>query len=676
MGSHAGAESTSGTLVLDRALEAIGTTRDRMQPDPFRFASASAAEQSPMLRALLLDPLSGPYRVGMAENRIRERLDSPSRTYLNAVGLGGVELSRGYFGNPLRTLDARLLAAADPLAEACAMLEQASSPFDYEDKLPGAAELPNPARHEVARVVAAIANARHFLRRALEKLPPGIKPDSLFDQAVRGNFFQFGEPDYRQYIRDIELEALHAGMIDLVMAVEDFDDFARDAQFPAIDWRMTTPLGEIVLDGRGADSVHSGEDILLILDLGGDDRYFPDDPRAARMGISVLYDRGGNDWWWSEPGKGSSAFLGYGLCWDAAGNDTYAGDYCAQGSAIFGCAFQYDAGGDDTYTANAFAQGYAMGGGAALVDLGGNDTFAALSRAQASAGPRGVAMLVNTGGNDVYTLGNDPIIDRSPQSPTHNTSMGQGAATGVRADQSDGRSLPGGVAVLVDTDGDDVYTAQVFAQGVGFLEGTGLLIDGGGDDRYEAVWYAQGSGAHRAAGALIDRGGNDRYRASQYTSIAAAHDYSVAFLIDEGGDDSYEAANLAIGGANDNGVALFVDAAGNDSYTLGQRAGLGSASITKWGTVRENGNGIGLFFDLGGADTYKSRREGPADGGLWEWPRDYPDLRLPCEAGVGIDGEYANPFPTTPRTLNKGEDEKMLREALAERRKYRESIQK
>ncbi len=391
----------------------------------------------------------------------------------------------------------------------------------------------------------------------------------------------------------------------------------------------------------------------------------------------MIYDRSGDDRHWSEPGRGNGAFFGYGLTFDGGGDDVHGGAYLSAAGALFGVAALVDLGGNDRYESTAYSQAYALGGVALLADLGEDDgdVFESVITSQASAGPFAAAVLLNVAGADVYTLANDPLLEPSPQAPDRNASMGQGMATGVRADLGDGRSLPGGVALLLDGAGNDVYTAEVFAQGTGYLQGTGLLVDEGGDDAYTAHWYAQGAGAHGAAGVLIDRAGNDRYAARTYVAQGAAHDDTVALLVDAAGNDHYTVRSFGMGAANDNGVGILADFVGDDRYQLeaGEAFGLGAGKITKWGTTRESSASLGLFFDLGGEDVYTVRRGGPANDAVWAWPRKYPDADLPSEAGAGIDGVYTDPpFRLEPWTEDEGEDARIREEAVAARRAFRD----
>src|SRR5690606_19630368 len=190
----------------------------------------------------------------------------------------------------------------------------------------------------------------------------------------------------------------------------------------------------------------------------------------------------------------------------------------SQAAALFGNALLIDEAGNDRYNARSHAQGWALGGSALLIDRHGNDSYHALAHAQGSAGPGGVALLIDVGGDARYTLAPLPLQCPSSQLPERNLAMGQGAAMGVRASASDGRSLPGGLGALIDLSGDDHYEAGVFAQGAGYFQSAGLLIDAGGSDRFDAAWYAMGAAAHGAAGVLLARGnGDDHYQASHST---------------------------------------------------------------------------------------------------------------------------------------------------------------
>ena len=267
-------------------------------------------------------------------------------------------------------------------------------------------------------------------------------------------------------------------------------------------------------------------------------------------------------------------------------------------------------------------------------------------------------MLVDTGGNDRYTLSNVPLVRPSPQLPDRNTSMGQGAGYGMRGVFFDGRSTAGGIGMLLDLAGNDRYEAQLFAQGVGYYEGLGILLDDGGNDRFESAWYAMGAGVHYAAGILLKRGvGNDVYRSTHEITLGSANDLSVGVFVDEGGDDEYTVSDLSLGAAHANSTGIFVDGAGNDRYSVASARcrALGAAYMHAWGNARETLPNLGLFMDLGGVDTYPAQCVRAANNSLWAGPRVWPLLGLRSEGAAGVDGEWPLPFalrlmtrPATP----------------------------
>jgi hypothetical protein len=549
-----------------------------------------------------------------------------------------------------------LREASDPLAASVAWMgSMTPSGTPWPPSLPDEARLPSPLRFELARVLHSIGRAHRSLQRSLALLPASVTAELLIRQAVRGQPPESGEPDYLRHVSSVGRESLMAGMLDLVASVQRLQAFVKSAPgLPRLSWTLDTPLGQVVVDTTGLDNVHRLRDPLLVLDVGGNDRYEFETRRAGRR-ISVLLDHGGDDRYvaLAPAADPSAAVLGYGILWDTEGDDIHEGSQLAQGAALFGASLLVDGGGRNRFIAGGQAQGYAVGGIALLVSGPGDDRFTAQTDAQGSAGPEGVAVLLDIGGNDRYTLGNSPLARPSPQLPDRNTSMGQGAGRGIRDADGVGKST-GGIGILLDLSGDDHYVAQVFAQGAAYHEGAGLLIDDGGNDRFDAAWYAMGAAAHQGAGVMLKRGsGNDRYRASHSTSMGAAHDLSVGFFLDEGGNDRYRLGNLGLGAASDNGIAFFVDAAGNDTYEVAAGAchAFGATRIGQWGSARDMLPNVGLFMDLGGSDKYAPECPGARNDAGWVARKEWPDRVLRSEAGAGIDGEFPSPFAVRRRDI-------------------------
>ena len=643
---------------LQQVLELAGVHPGDAAPDPLQLAtSATRGQQLPLYQAVLAQPLRAPYRAGMLADAFADAVASPTDLFSLTGTLAGLSVSRPA-GLALQQTETALRAAADPLAASLAwMAFLGSEGSPWRAVLPDETQLPNPLRFELAMMLSSIGQSHRFLQVALAQIPNTVTPALLRRQALDGEILPFEEPDFRRLLPLIEREALQAGMLELVAAVARLKDFVSSpSKLPAVAWTLDTPMGQIVIDTTGRDNIHRLSEPLLVLDVGGDDRYeFVSGRDSQRHRISVLLDHQGNDQYIAlTPGADpSAATLGYGILWDTEGDDQYLGTQHAQASALFGAALLVDGGGQNRFVANSHAQGHAIGGLALLLGGPGDDQYMAQTHAQGSAGPQGVAVLIDPAGNDRYTLDNTPLLRPSPQLPSHNTSMGQGAGRGLRADSVDGHASAGGIGLLLDLAGDDHYVAQVFAQGVGYQEGLGLLIDNGGNDHFEAAWYAMGAGAHRGAGILLKRGiGNDRYQASHSIALGAAHDFSVGIFLDEGGDDAYQLGDLGLGAAHDNSFALFVDAQGDDVYEVKASAcrALGTAQLSEWGSLREDLPNLGLFMDLGGTDRYSPHCTLARNNAAWPAPRRWPELKLRSEAGAGIDGEFALPFPVRALT--------------------------
>ena len=635
---------------LAQLLEQADAASPLAAPDRSRLDASSTREQQlPLFRRIMAAPLEAPYLAGTLGDTLRAASTSPRALVGQAGALLGARLQRPPDGG-MATIEARLRAAPDPLAASLVWMAAADASPAWAPTLPNAAQLPDPLRWELARVFGAMSQSHAFLQRAFERFPMGVTPQLLRRQALEGRLQAFESPDFRQLLSVVDREALLGGMLDLVAAVERLQDFVKsETALPPVAWSLQTPLGWIVVDTTGRANRHQLQDPLLVLDVGGNDVYEFLAPSDTRR-ISVLVDHGGNDRYFAKAtgSDPSSATLGYGILWDTEGDDEYEGNQQAQASALFGGALLVDGGGRNSFVASSRSQAHAVGGIAVLASGAGDDVFTAQTYAQASGGPQGVAVLVDTGGNDRYVLDNAPLVRPSPQLPDRNTSMGQGAGYGGRGDFFDGRSVAGGIGLLLDLAGNDTYEAQVFAQGVGFVEGLGLLLDDGGDDRFVSAWYSMGAAVHDAAGVLLKRGtGNDVYRSTHEVSLGAAQDFSVGVFVDEGGSDDYAAGQLSLGVGNANGTGVFVDGAGDDRYTIASPAcrGLGAAYQPTWGNVRERLPNLGLFMDLGGVDRYPAQCQRAANDRLWTGPREWPQLRLPSEAGAGMDGEWALPFP-------------------------------
>jgi len=199
----------------------------------------------------------------------------------------------------------------------------------------------------------------------------------------------------------------------------------------------------------------------------------------------------------------------------------------------------------------------------------------------------------------------------------HYLTLSQGCAFGYRPDYS------GGIGLLVESAGNDLYSSDIFGQGVGYWFCVGAIVDRGGHDCYRSYQYAQGAGIHLAFGLLSDEGGDDYY-VSKGVSQGCGHDLSLGLLADFSGNDCYTAVDLSQGAGSANGTGILYDADGVDSYSSKSKV-----NVSGYGDYRREFGSIGLQIDMKGADFYSARGDNES---LWESGRYGLGLDAPGEA--------------------------------------------
>jgi hypothetical protein len=366
------------------------------------------------------------------------------------------------------------------------------------------------------------------------------------------------------------------------------------ARWPASLIDIPSPAGPILI-GTTANETY-GEEALLILDPGGDDRYEREAGVAhALLGrpVACILDLAGSDIYagtnlWAA----GSACFGLSEVRDESGADVYRAHWAGQAAACFGVAWLTDLEGDDVYRAGVFAQGAAAVGCAVLDDRKGNDVYEVGLYGQGLAGVAGVGALHDLAGHDLYRAGG-----RERDAGRHDDrylSLAQGMSIGSRP------FAGGGYGILLDRAGNDAYVADIFGQGVSYWYSAGFLLDGAGNDTFDVYHYGQGSGIHLSLGLLADYSGQDRYH-GYILAQGSAHDYGVGLLVDQAGEDTYTADHHAQGRALNNGLAVLLECGGDDAYfgrQPEQCQGVGND-----GGRREYGS-MALLMDLAGQDQY------------------------------------------------------------------------
>jgi len=417
--------------------------------------------------------------------------------------------------------------------------------------------------------------------------------------------------------------------------------------------------------------------VTVFIDVGGSDQYrYYEYPGSKDLPGRMPSDADGRNSGFSQvslskAARQGSGLLGAGMLFDLGPEgDTYRSLIRSQGVGVLGVGVLFDAGGDDDYRCEGTCQGAAGFGIGLLLDRDGNDAYRAYSYSQGFGFSQGVGILSDGAGKDFYFVNpGDPNIKADPEIPDQggdpmypsaqlpnngNNSMSQGCGFGRRDDQG-GKYMGGGLGVLHDRGGDDLYVSSVFAQGAGYYRAIGLLIDEGGDDSYNGLWYVQGAAAHVGIGVFIDHAGNDLYNPHypiRATSIGTSNDFSVGMHLDEAGDDIYEAPGLSLGSGYAQGFGILVNSGGNDQYKAAGYPTLGGATICTefpYTIARAKANTIGVFVDDNGTDQYAIASETP-DGGTslgagddqtWQYQavkQANPDGGVPeSEKSAGVD---------------------------------------
>ena len=351
--------------------------------------------------------------------------------------------------------------------------------------------------------------------------------------------------------------------------------------------------------GSKKDELHRVDHGIWI-DPGGNDDYTIVG-EGKRGKFLLIVDLGGNDLYRSKDSLNlSSGNMGIQLIADIAGNDHYLGENFSFGSTLFGYASVFDAKGQDVYEARCASLGFAFFGIGMIEDESGSDVYSASLMSEGAGSTKGAGFLLDRSGNDQYLA--RPTFRDELRYTDHNIHMVQGFATGFSPNYS------GGIGLLRDGAGNDLYVADIFGQGSAYWYALGLLIDEAGDDRYDAYQYAQGAGVHIAIGALLDFGGNDHY-ASKGVSQGCGHDLGFGLLYDRIGNDNYFATDMSQGAGSANGLGILQDALGNDIYeSINLEMALGHADM------RRDRGSFGFFLDQQGKDRYRPQH---ADGKAW-----------------------------------------------------------
>ncbi len=403
----------------------------------------------------------------------------------------------------------------------------------------------------------------------------------------------------------------------------------------AVAARIDTPSGAIIIGGRGPNTYQLDEmrDVAVVIDLGGNDTYNEGTVDLDRP-VLVVIDLAGNDSYRGvRPGIQGGAVLGVSMLLDLAGDDVYQAQDVAQGSVLAGVGILIDYAGNDRYVGVRRVQGQAIGGIGLLIDRAGKDDYRAAMWAQGFGGPLGFGLLDDLSGDDHYFCGG-MWRDSYPETPGME-GWGQGVGAGLR------QVADGGIGVILDGAGDDVYEFDYLSHGGGYWCGVGFARDFGGNDqrlitrtaynggpRIEPSFqrFGCGWGCHYSQGFMFDDAGNDVYEGT-IMGTGMAWDCSAGFLFDFGGNDHYKATGGIVQGSGAQmSLGVLFDYNGDDVYD-GYGQGYASPSIS-YHHLPDCGGNFSYVVDYGGKDTYgcgaqdnSYTQRGDAGGFLIDRPR-------------------------------------------------------
>ncbi|MBN2022804.1 MAG: hypothetical protein JW809_08400 [Pirellulales bacterium] len=348
--------------------------------------------------------------------------------------------------------------------------------------------------------------------------------------------------------------------------------------------RIETPAGDILIGGPEANTYQLDEmrGVNVVVDLGGKDTYYEGTCSLARP-VFIVIDLSGDDVYrGKKPGIQGGAVLGVSLLVDAAGDDAYEAQDVAQGSCLGGVGILADLAGEDTYVGVRRIQGQAIGGLGILIDRQGNDRYHAAMWAQGFGGPLGFAVLDDMDGADHYFAGG-AYYDSYEETPGYE-GWSQGVGAGIR------QVANGGIGVILDGGGDDIYEFDYISHGGGYWLGIGFARDFGGNDQRLGATRTAYNGSPRT-----------EQRFQRFSNGFGCH-YALGFLFDDAGDDTYNGTIMGVGFAWDVAVGVLCDFAGNDQY------------LATGGGTQGNGAqaGLGILYDYNGDDVYRGYGQGRA----------------------------------------------------------------
>jgi hypothetical protein len=352
--------------------------------------------------------------------------------------------------------------------------------------------------------------------------------------------------------------------------------------------RIETPAGAVVISGKEPCTfdLDAMRDLAAVVTLGSGNT-FREGTTSPQRPVLVLLGLGGrNVYHASKPGVQGGAILGVSLLLNREGNNVYEAQDVAQGSCLAGVGILLDYGGNNKYRGLRRVQGHALGGLGALLTRGAGNDFHAAMWAQGMGCPLGFGLIDNLAGHNHYYCGGLYPNSYKPETPGYE-GWGQGVGAGIR------QSASGGIGVLLDGGGHNVYEFDYLAHGGGYWCGMGFARDFGPENQY-----------------LICRkafsGGERSERLFQRFGCGWGCHYALGFCFGDGGGNVYEGTIMGSGMGWDCSVGALCCFAGNNRFqaTGGLTQGCGAQGS------------LGILYHYGDHAVYEGYGQGYAPSNI------------------------------------------------------------
>jgi hypothetical protein len=427
--------------------------------------------------------------------------------------------------------------------------------------------------------------------------------------------------------------------------------------------KIDTPAGAIVIGSRepAVYNLDAMPGVAAVVTLGGNNKFHEGTTSLERPVLVVLNLGGKSVYQGTKPGVQGGAILGVSMVVNLEGGNVYEARDVAQGSCLSGVGIVLDFGGDNKYRGLRRVQGHALGGLGLLIARGRQNDYHAAMWAQGFGSPLGFGLIDNLGGYDHYYCGGLYTNSYKPETPGYE-GWGQGVGAGIR------QSADGGIGVLLDGGGHNVYEFDYLSHGGGYWCGLGFARDFGpgnqclicrknfyGGERTEQLFqrFGCGWGCHYAAGFCFGDGGDDVYEGT-IMGTGMGWDCSIGVLCDFGKNVRCKATGGLTQGCGAQASLGILYHYGDGGVYDGYGQGYAPSGIS-YHKLPYCGGNFSFLVDYGskntfgcGADTHSYTQRGAAGGFL---------ISRPTHDEAHADGAQEKPAAKVAADMSRINDE-------------------